>query len=167
MLVPFQELPAYARLWIYQSPQVLTSHEEQQVTRTLAAFCEQWQAHGQPLKSAVHVWYRHFVVLAVDEDYQAASGCSIDGSVRTLKTLQQTTGVHFFDRSQQAFWVNEAVLFYPLSELKTLAANGTISGDTLAFNNLVPSKGEFEKNWRVPMKNTWLAKYLPTPALQP
>ncbi|MCU0418666.1 MAG: hypothetical protein MUC38_03330 [Cyclobacteriaceae bacterium] len=167
MLVPFQELPAFARLWIYQTPRALTPHEEQTVAHTLATFCEQWQAHGQPLKTAFQIWHRHFVVLAVDENYQGASGCSIDGSVRTLKALQQVLGIDFFDRSHQAFWINDAVVFYPLTQLKALVANGTISGETLAFHNLVPSKEEFERSWKVPMKNSWLAKYLSAPALQP
>jgi len=36
--------------------------------------------------------------------------------------------------------------------------NGFITAETLYFNNLVQSREELEKNWIIPIRDSWLAK---------
>lgn len=164
MLVPFSELPGYARIWIYQATRPLLPEEETSASKTLADFCSQWQAHGQSLKASFGIIHRQFVVLAIDEDYEGASGCSIDGSVRMLKHLQSQIDNDFFDRKNQAFWMDGKVVTFPTHQFQKLILSGTLSAATPVFNNLVPSKSDFEKNWLVPLEKSWVAKYLPKPA---
>lgn len=164
MLVPFSELPDFARIWIYQAVRPLLPEEETSANKTLTDFCSQWQAHGQPLKASFRIIHRQFIVLAIDEDYEGASGCSIDGSVRMLKLLQSQIDNDFFDRKNQAFWVDGKVATFPTHQLQELIRSGTLSATTPVFNNLVPCKSDFEKNWLVPLEKSWVAKYLPKPA---
>src|SRR5205809_7292432 len=100
---PFESLPDHARTWIYQANRKLTSQEVKSLSESLTQMCEQWAAHGTPLHTAFMIAHDHFVVLAVDETANGASGCSIDGSVRVLKNLQQTMGLDLFDRTLAAF----------------------------------------------------------------
>lgn len=161
MRVSFEELSNNSRLWIYQASRNFTEAEERMIDQNLGAFCEQWAAHGHPLKTSFKIAKHQFVVLAADESYHLPSGCSIDSSVHVIKALENETGINFFDRSLIAFQLNDTVKLYPMTKLKEEFASGTLTADTHAFNNLVSTKEEWENNWIQPAKNTWLARYLP------
>jgi hypothetical protein len=159
MLVPFEELPGTARLWIYQSNRPLSEEETVQAEVALSDFCEQWAAHGAPLKSSFLIAHHRFIILSVDETYRSASGCSIDSSVAVIRQLETALGVQLFDRTQVAFLVNEKVFVHPLPQIKTMIHEGEITPETPVFNNLVASKHEWEEAWLAPSASSWLARY--------
>ncbi|HEY5826311.1 MAG TPA: hypothetical protein VIT44_18200 [Cyclobacteriaceae bacterium] len=161
MKVLFEELSNNSRLWIYQAGRIFTSGEEGLINKELEAFCEQWSAHGHPLKTSFKIAHHQFLVLAADESYHLPSGCSIDSSVHVIKSLQIETGIDFFDRTLIAFKLGDEVKLFPLTKLKEEFANGTLTSETLSFNNLVTTKLDWQNNWLVPVKDSWLARYLP------
>jgi hypothetical protein len=165
MFIPFETLPPNARLWIYQSDRSLSKDEEKNLSSELEQFCEQWKAHGQNLKTSFIIKHRHFVILAVDENYNDASGCSIDGSVRILKSLHERSGINFLDRSRVAFSIDNEIQTFSLNELKNLFSSGRLSASTLTFNNLIATKLDFDKEWLTTVEKSWLMKYLPKPAV--
>ena len=165
MFTPFNTLPGNSRIWIYQSDRSLSPEEEKSLSSELEEFCEEWKAHGQPLKTSFRIEHHHFVILAVDENYNDASGCSIDGSVRILKSLQEKTGINFLDRSRVAFRLNSEINTFSLPELKILFSTGRLAASTQTFNNLVATKSDFDKGWLTTVEKSWLVKYLPKPTV--
>ena len=165
MYVPFAQLPEDSRIWIYQANRQLSDQEKKFADEALKDFCESWVAHGQPLKTSFTVEHNQFIILATDEDYHLPSGCSIDSSVRTLKTLQSHLGVDFFDRTKVAFLNGDAVVTYPMAQLKALFESGDLTGNTITFDNLAPSRGDLARTWKTPAEKTWLTKYLPNSTL--
>jgi hypothetical protein len=161
MWVSFDELSDNSRVWIYQANRIFTAGEESIITEQLEVFCEQWVAHGHPLKTSFKVAYHQFIILAADESFHLPSGCSIDSSVHVIKSLQTKTGIDFFDRTLIAFKLKDEVKLFPLTRLKEEFTNGTLTPESLSFNNLVATKHEWQNNWLVPAKNSWLARYLP------
>ena len=164
MFVPFNQLPPHARIWVYQCDRKLTTEETTEVSTVFQSFCQQWEAHGQPLKTSFQLALNQFLIISVDEGFNNASGCSIDGSVRILKDFQ-SKGINFLDSSKIAFLVNDQVALYSRLELKSVFASGVLSASTTTFNNLVSSKAEFENNWEIAVEKSWMAKYLPTSTL--
>ena len=165
MFIPFDSMPPHSRLWIYQSNRTLTATDKEHLHQGLRDLCEQWSAHGTPLHTSFTLQFDLFVILVVDEHQQGASGCSIDGSVRYLKSVQSQLGLDFFDRTQTAFLVNGKITIYPIRELKTLFRNKTLSEDSITFNNAVSTKAEWQNHWQIPSKDTWLARHLPKTAM--
>ncbi|HEX8060039.1 MAG TPA: hypothetical protein VF473_03850 [Cyclobacteriaceae bacterium] len=165
MYIQFNQLPAHSRIWIYQASRKFTASEKQAAEAALREFCESWVAHSQPLKTSFSIEHDQFVILATDEDYHLPSGCSIDSSVRALKELGSQLGVDLFDRTKVAFLDKDAVLVYPLSKLKGLFESGELTGSTITFNNLVPSVGDLNRDWKTTVEKTWLTKYLPNSTL--
>jgi len=166
MYKPFESMPSDARLWVYQSNRKFTQAEKTVLHQGLTKLCSEWSAHGSPLQTSFAIEYDQFVVLAVDENFQGASGCSIDGSVHFLQQIQQQLELDFFSRGLVAFKGGDVVLTYPYLEIKTLLANKTLSPETLSFDNTVVTKGEWEKRWLVPIKNSWMARFLPKTAIE-
>ncbi len=165
MFLPFDSMPGHSRVWIYQANRTFTGPEKEHLLGGLKSLCDEWAAHGNPLPSSFNVQFDQFIVLAVDEQPAGISGCSIDGSVRYLKSLQEKLGLDFFDRNQVAFMQHNKIVLHTLGELKTLFEAQTLTGNTIAFNNLVNTKAEWENHWRSPVKESWLAGYLPKSAV--
>lgn len=161
MLVAFDQLPDDSRLWVYQSNRPFSKSEIEFISKSLTEFCRTWEAHGEPLATSFKIEFDQFVILAVNENVYGASGCSIDGSVRVLKSIQNQLGVDLLNRSA-AFLINDKIVLHSLPEAKSLLANGTIREDTITFNHSVSSKKDFLQSWKISTKNSlWLAKYLP------
>jgi hypothetical protein len=165
MYIPFESLPGHARIWVYQAGQKMSGAEAEKVRSTQLAFCEQWEAHGQPLKTSFKIEYDQFLVIGVDEGFHNASGCSIDGSVRILKAYQADLGINFLDSSLIAFSMNDGIHLFPRTELKGLFERGQIDAATLTFNKLVATKSDFETLWEIPVEKSWMVKYLPKTTL--
>lgn len=164
MYVPFDELPGDARLWIYQADRLFTDAERLAIENSCLHLCNSWSAHGTPLRTSFRIEHNLFIVLAVDEHAAGASGCSIDGSVRLLKELQQRLGLDFFNRQQVAFLEGAAVTLHPVNELKSRFADGILSPRSVTFNNAITTKKDWETAWRLPASESWLVRYLPKPA---
>jgi hypothetical protein len=165
MYIPFTELPNHSRIWIYQANRKLSDKEKQFADEALKNFCESWVAHQQQLKTSFTIEHNQFIILATDEDYHLPSGCSIDSSVRALKQLQSDVGIDLFDRTKVAFLNGDEVVTHSLTQLKALFGSGALSGSTVTFNNLVPSRGDLVRGWKTTVEKTWLTKYLPNSTL--
>lgn len=161
MFVPFEQLPGNARLWVYQADRNLDTAQEKDLSNCLTDFCEQWNVHGQPLRTSFVIQHHRFVILAVDVNHNEASGCSIDGSVRVLKSFGQTNGINLLDRSQVAFADGGTVHTYSLTALKELFANGKLAAQSQLIDTLVATKDEFTHAWTKRVEDSWLRKYLP------
>lgn len=159
MFLPFDQLPKSARVWIYQSSRDLTDSEIESITEELTSFCNGWVAHGAGLKSSFQILYNRFIVIAVDEGYNMATGCSIDSSVNQIKLLENKYGLNFMDRTQIAFLIDNELYIESLSAIKNKVNEGVISSDTKTFNNLVETVGDFDAEWMIPASNSWLKRY--------
>ena len=161
MFVPFEKIQDSSRIWIYQTNRKFNSEESKIISHALTAFTEGWLVHGSPMQASFSLRYDQFVILAADEDANAASGCSIDDSVRTLKRLGSELTIDFFDRTLVGFKNEEHVFTISSSDLKTKLSDGVWSSDTLVFNNLVNTKRDLTQAWLVPAGASWLKRYLP------
>ncbi len=159
MFVNFEELPSQARLWVYQSHRSLSPQEAEIVMQKVQAFIEGWVAHQKPLKASAQLLHQRFLLIAVDESYNLASGCSIDASVHFLKELEQALDLNLFDRSQVAYLQGEAVQTEAVKNLKKKVAEGQIQSDTIIFNNTVATLADWQQKWKQPAGESWLARY--------
>ncbi|MEP1034490.1 hypothetical protein [Ekhidna sp.] len=159
MLIPFEEMPNNARLWIYQAERKLSKEQVQIVETKTEEFLTQWRAHGQDLKSSFQVEYDQFLVITVDESFSQASGCSIDASVHLIKALESALNISFMTTSQVAFLQNDKINLYPFNQLKAQAREKVITPDTLVFDNTVQNIAEFKSRWLQESSATWLNRY--------
>ena len=157
MMTTYNDLSANSRVWIYQSNREFSDYEAISIRGKINQFVQQWVAHSDKVKGFGDLYHNRFVVLFADEEQVGVSGCSIDSSVKFIKQLGQEYQVDFFDRFNIAYSVNEGVNSLPKMEFEAEISNGNVTPETLVFNNLVSSKAEFEKQWHVPMKESWHA----------
>jgi hypothetical protein len=159
MFTNFENMPPMSRLWIYQAQNTLPNVALELIEKKLQTFVASWEAHQQPLLSSFKIFYKQFVVIAIDEAQQAATGCSIDKGVAVMKEIGATLQVDFFDRLSICYMENGVVKTTSTKELKEKIANEVFSANTLVFDNTIRHKHQLETQWLQPAHSTWLQRY--------
>lgn len=155
MFVPFDTLPEDSKIWIYQSNRKFSDEEIQEIETELKLFLENWTSHGEHLESSFVTRYNRFIIVAVNQEVKAATGCSIDASVQLIQNLEQKYNVDLLDKMNVTFKIGEHVAFKPLLEFKKLAKEKAVSENTIVFNNLLNTLGEWKDFWEVPACDSW------------
>ena len=148
-------LPDSARVWIYQASAPLSDDHRTSIRAAIESFIAQWAAHGAALTAGFDILHDRFVVIAVDESQQAATGCSIDKSVQVMLDLEQQLGLTFTDRKTIAYLQDNQITTAPMHEFWALRKAGRVTADTLVFDNLVKTLGELQDQWQKPFSESW------------
>ena len=145
-----------SRVWIYQCERSFIEIETSQINELLHEFTANWTSHGAKVKGFGQVFFNQFIVLMADETASEVSGCSTDSSVRVIKNIEEKYHINLFNRQLLGFFVNDKIELIPLQEIQKSLESKLINTETLYFNNIVLHKKEFEENWIIPLKNSWL-----------
>ena len=160
MLVPFDQLPEEARIWIYPSDRPFRSDEILQLEQALSDFLAQWTAHSQSLEAGFVLPHDRFIVIGINQETAQASGCSIDSSVRFIQDLEKQFDIVLLDKMNVTFKNNGTINLVNLAAFQKFAKDGKIGQETIVFNNMVNTKEDFENNWEVPAKKSRHKRFL-------
>lgn len=160
MLVDFESLPEDSRVWIYQANRSFTEEELKEISLKLDTFITQWTAHGADLQAGYTIKYKRFIIIALDQNRNAATGCSIDASVHFIQQLEQEYNVDLMDKMNVSYKQGEFVAYKPLTDFKQMAKDKAVSKNTIVFNNLVTNIAEFNENWEVPASESWHSRFI-------
>ena len=155
MFVPFENLPEDSKIWIYQSNRKFSDDEMTEIENDLKAFIENWSAHGTGLEASYLLKYNRFIILAVNQEVQQATGCSIDSSVAFIQKLEQKYQVDLLDKMNVTFKNGEHIAHKSLIDFKKMAKAKSVSPSTIVFNNLVNTIEEWQDFWEVPACESW------------
>ena len=160
MLVDFDVLPDESRVWIYQANRSFSDVEIKELKSELDVFIENWTAHGKDLESGYKIVYKRFIVIALNQNLNNATGCSIDASVHFIQDLEQKYNVDLMDKMNVSYKQGEFIAYKPLLDFKKMAKDRAISKGTIVFNNLVNNIAEFKDNWEVPASESLHSRFL-------
>ncbi|WP_366183592.1 ABC transporter ATPase [Flavobacterium ovatum] len=159
MYVPFENLPEESRIWIYQSNRKFSDAEMADIETDLLAFLEGWAAHGTSLESSYQLKYNRFIILAVNPEVQAATGCSIDSSVVFIQSLEKKYNVDLLDKMNVTFKQGEHIAHKPLIDFKKMVKDKSVTENTIVFNNLINNVQEFNESWEVEAMDSWHSRF--------
>jgi len=159
MYVPFENLPEESKIWIYQSNRKFSEEEFAEIEKDLQVFVENWAAHGTSLEASFQLKYNRFIILAVNQEVQTATGCSIDSSVAFIQSLEKKYDVDLLDKMNVTFKLGEHVAHKPLIDFKKMAKDKAVTGNTIVFNNLVNNIAEYNESWEVPASDSWHSRF--------
>lgn len=159
MYVPIENLPDDSKIWIYQSNRKFSDTEITEIEEALTQFISQWAAHGTSLEASFVLKYNRFIIIAVNQETQIATGCSIDASVQFIQDLEKKYAVDLLDKMNVTFKLGEHIAHKALIDFKKMAKEKAVSGDTIVFNNLINTLGEFNEFWEVPANESWHSRF--------
>ncbi len=160
MLVDFNTLPEEARVWIYQANRSFTDDEILEIQSKLDIFIANWTAHGSDLQSGYEIKYKRFITIALNQDLNKATGCSIDASVHFIQQLEKDYNVDLMDKMNVSYKQGEFIAYKTLLDFKKMAKEKAVSKNTIVFNNLVVNIAEYNENWEVPASESWHSRFL-------
>lgn len=159
MFVPFENLPLESKIWIYQSNRKFSDEEFSEIEVALQSFLQNWAAHGTSLEASYQLKYNRFIILAVNQEVQNATGCSIDASVQFIQDLEKKYNVDLLDKMNVTFKLGDHVAHKTLIDFKKMAKDKAVTENTIVFNNLVNSIEEWNENWEVPAGDSWHSRF--------
>jgi hypothetical protein len=138
----FENLSNDSKVWLYLAERKLSNGEVEHISAVLEEFNATWSAHGKKLNSATNVLFNQCIVLAVDESTEIASGCSIDSSVKVLKSLSSTLNVDFFNRMNVLVYNEAQFQMFPYSAIRK-------NNGLFYLNPLVTKLADLRNNWLI------------------
>lgn len=145
---------------IYPASRSFTPKESKVITEKLFDFLATWAAHGKPLSSHFKIEKNQFIVVCVDEDVEAASGCSIDALGGVMKEIDQEFQLGLFDRMKATFVENGEVKTLKLQDFRNGLRNGEISKDIEVYDFSKNTYVAFLSDFLLPLRRSWAGIYI-------
>lgn len=110
------------RLRNYIANRKLTNDEIIEINSTLTKFVNGWVAHKNKLNAGFIIFDSQIIQLYIDQDYEMASGCSLDKATKTIEEIEQNFNLDLFNRMRTAIIegenIHKIVHFGELAKLK-------------------------------------------------
>lgn len=148
------------RVIIYPASRSFTSKESKVITEKLYDFLATWEAHGKPLSSSFKIEKNQFIIVCVDEEIEAASGCSIDALGQIMREIDAEFQLGLFDRMKASFVENGEVKTLKLQDFKKGLREGQISSDIEVFDFSKNTYVAFLSDFLLPLKRSWAGIYV-------
>ena len=140
----FPQLPDHSRVWLFLGERQLDDTEAHFTQEKIALFVSGWTAHNKALHADGTLLFNQYIVFAVDEEVEKASGCSIDSAVRIVKSLSQELNIDFFNRLK--------VLSFANDEPHLISYHDATNQQLPFLNPLISSLGELRNSWMLNVK---------------
>lgn len=148
------------RVIIYPASRPFTPKESKIITEKLYDFLATWAAHGKPLSSSFKIEKNQFIVVCVDEEKEAASGCSIDSLGGVMRELDQEFSLGLFDRMKASFVENGEIKTMKLQDFRKGLREGTISTQIEVFDFSKNTYIAFLSDFLLPLNTSWAGAYI-------
>jgi hypothetical protein len=153
------EMNPESRMWFYGLEAPMSESQANELSILMTEFVSEWKAHGSELAAAFRLISRQFLVIAVDENQQIATGCSIDKSVHLLQEFGNKHQLDFFNRLLVHLDKGNSFRTYSISQLKEAIAKGEVHALSNILNSTATTLKE-NGTGRIALKDSWASKYL-------
>ena len=151
MLVDFNTTADQSRIWIYAAEQKLTQDQENHILKVISAHLQNWEAHKVPLTAGVTILENRFIVVALDESENGASGCSIDTLQKLIQNLEKELSVSLLNRMNVFCKIEDEIHCIPSFKLSAFA-----NKDTLFYDLTILTKSDLN-SYLKPISEGWCA----------
>ena len=149
MLVDFGAISDDSRIWVYASPIKLNNDQQNHISNFLSNHIQNWEAHKVPLTAAVTILENHFIIIALDEDINKASGCSIDTLHHKIQELEDYLSVSLTNRLNVFCLLDRKIVCVPSTKLSVTAQE-----DTFFYDLTIQKKYELD-TYLKPIRKGW------------
>ncbi len=132
--IAFEDLPDHGRIWIFPADRALAEAEARVLLDEVDRFLDGWAAHGVPLRCARTLRHDRFLIVGVDEDAEAPSGCSIDALMNSLAAMGAAMDVELLDHAPVWYRDGEEIRCVSRRTFRALAEAGEVGPETRVFD---------------------------------
>lgn len=157
-IVPFDALPANARVWVFASDQPLSGAVADTLLASVDQFLSEWKAHGTPLRCARDWRDDRFLAIGVDVNTENASGCSIDGLFRTLQQLERSIGTRLVGGGRVFYRTRSGIETASREQFVERVKRGELARETPVFDTSITGAEAWRTRFEQPAEQGWAAR---------
>jgi len=151
MLADFHTLPEESRIWLYAAENPFSKVQQNYILNIISEDLKVWNAHKQPLTAGVTILENHFIVIALDESKNPASGCSIDKLQESIQKIEKSLSIPLMNRLNVFCEIEGLIVCVPSFKLGSIAKSDTPFYDLTIF-----TKSDLN-NYLKPISHGWCA----------
>ena len=151
MLVDFHILPEESRIWLYAAKNALCKDQQIYILKVISEDLSAWNAHKKPLTAGVTILENHFIIIALDESENEASGCSIDILHNTIQKIEKELSITLMNRLNVFCEIEGQIVCIPSFKL-----GSTVSSDTPFYDLTILTKSDLN-TYLKPLSEGWCA----------
>ena len=157
----FPNISLSARLFVYTSNQTLDDEDALAFSNSIEKFISAWKAHGTQLDASSLLIANRVLLIAVDEQSQTATGCSID----SLNRFLQSSNIDWFSRNWVLYNQDSKSLesnwnVSDLSDFHEGCKSGQIPLDSYVLNTTILTIEEARKDLVQTVSESWHMRML-------
>ena len=154
MLVDFHTLPEESRIWLYAAENALSKDQQSYIVKLISENLKGWNAHKQPLTAGLTILKNHFIVIALDESKNGASGCSIDTIQNKIQKIEKQLSITLMNRLNVFCEIEGEIVCIPSFKLASIA-----KANTLFYDLTIQNKSDL-RSYLKPIGDGWCAHFL-------
>ena len=151
MLADFHTLPEESRIWLYAAENALSKDQQNYILNVISEDLKGWNAHKVSLTAGVTILENHFIVIALDESKNGASGCSIDTLQNTIQKIEKELSIALMNRLNVFCEIEEKIVCVPSFKLGSIA-----KADTPFYDLTILTKSNLN-TYLKPISQGWCA----------
>ena len=156
MLVDFNTISDESRIWIYASEKKLTNNQKKYILNFMSLNLQKWKAHNTSLTSGVTILEDHFIIIALDESKNLATGCSIDTLQKNIQEIERELSISLMNRLNIFCKID---LDGKIVCLSTNKLKDKVGDNTLFYDLTIQKKYDL-LTWCKPIKEGWCKRFL-------
>ncbi len=146
--------------WIFSLMQGVRPEYRKPFTNALASALDAWQTHGKTVAYEVELRENQFVFV---QALSPASGCAIDWMKQAIENVAERFETEIADAAEVFYETEAGVQHVHFAEIEDAIQRGDIGANTTILDHTVVNHNDFDQ-WRKPLKDSWLARFLPVTA---
>ena len=160
MIVDFNEIPTWSKLWVFPSSRKFYEQEISGLKENIEAFLNSWTNEDQLFNCAYELKYDRFIVISVDNTDINLSLKTHDALSVFIQELEKKYEVILLDKINVCYKQGEFVQYKDIVEFKKMMKEKGVSSKTIVFDNMITTKEELENNWEINIMDSWLGRFL-------
>jgi len=152
MIINYQNLSPEARVFIYPSSRKFYPNEMDGLTEKMKVFISNWTTYSTTFK----IEYQRFLVFFIEDNIEISTEM-LDTLAQFIIQLEAEYSITLLDKINVCFKQGAHVQYQEMKRFRDLIKKKSVSKKTIVFDNLVQTKMEFEKNWEIPISDSWLS----------
>lgn len=155
MFVPFKELSADAKVWIYIGDNRLNQAEKNELLGKLEPFLSRWKSEGKEFKSSYELIDDQILVIGGVSEGFALSGCTMDALKKTVMKWDETLKMNFTLIPKFCYRQENKIICRSQADFKKDIQAGLVSQDTIVFDNTIQSIEAYRNGIEFPLSKSW------------
>lgn len=160
MIVDFNEIPTWSKLWVFPSSRKFYEQEISGLKENIESFLNSWTGEDQLFNCAYELKYDRFIVISVDNTDINLSLKTHDALSIFIQELEKKFEVILLDKINVCYKQGEFVQYKDIVEFKKMMKEKGVSSKTIVFDNMITTKEELENNWEINIMDSWLGRFL-------